>query len=170
MSKTMRILIISSLVLNVLLIGIIIGSMSNRLFRKEFPGRKPPELGLKLPPDKEKLFSDTMEKVFRQNDDVRKQTDESRERLLSILSAPQFDEGAFQAEVTRLDGLRDLMMKRLAEATKELAKQLNQEERKVLAEHLRQPPFPPPPPYRDGLPFKGGPPLPPEGPPSRRMP
>lgn len=49
MSKTTRILIISSLILNVLLIGIIIGGMSDRLFRKDFPGRKPPALGLKLP-------------------------------------------------------------------------------------------------------------------------
>jgi uncharacterized membrane protein len=166
MSKTIRILIISSLVLNVLLIGIIIGSLSDRLFRKDSPRIKPPEFGLKLPPDKEKLLTDTMEKVFRQNDDLRKETDEARERLLSILSAPQFDEGAYQTEVTKLDRLRDLMMKRLAEATKELAKQFNQEERKAFAEHLRQPP---PLPYKGGFPPKPGLP-PPEGPPSRPMP
>ena len=76
MSKTIKILIISSLILNILLIGIIIGSMSDRLFRKDFSGRKPPELGIKFPPDKEKLFSDTMEKAFRENDHIRKQINE----------------------------------------------------------------------------------------------
>jgi uncharacterized membrane protein len=150
MSKTIRILIISSLILNVLLIGIIIGSMSDRLFRKDFPGRKPPELGLKLSPDKEKLFSDTMEKAFRENDHIRKQMDEARERVLLILSAPEFDEAAYQAETAKLEELRGVMMQRFADATKELAKQFNQGERKVLAEHLRQPPPLPPPPSHRG--------------------
>jgi uncharacterized membrane protein len=145
MSKTIRILIISSLILNVLLIGIIIGSMSDRLFRKDFPMRKPPAFGLKLPPDKGKLFSDTMEKAFRENDHIRKQMDEARERVLSTLSAPEFDEAAYQAETVKLEELRCVMMQRFADATRELAKQFNQEERKVLAEHLRQPPPPPPP-------------------------
>jgi uncharacterized membrane protein len=144
MSKTTRILIISSLILNVFLIGIIIGGMSDRMFRKDFPGREPPDLGLKLPPDKEKLFSDMMEKVFRENDDIRKQIDEARERVLSILSAPEFDEATYYAEIEKLEKLHSAMMQRLADATKELAKQFNREERKVLAEHLRQPPPPPP--------------------------
>ena len=144
MSKTTRILIISSLILNVLFIGIIIGSMSNRLFREDFPRKHPPPLAVNLPPDKEKLFSDTMEKAFRENDHIRKQMDEGRERVLSILSAPEFDEAAYQAETEKLEKLRGVMMQRFADATRELAKQFNQEERKALAEHLRQPPPPPP--------------------------
>jgi uncharacterized membrane protein len=148
MSKTIRILIISSLILNVLLIGIIIGSMSDRLFRKDFPMRRPPAFGLKLPPDKEKLFSDTMEKAFRENDHVRKEMDEAREKVLSILNASEFDEVAYQTETEKLEKLRGVMMQRFADVTKELAKQFNREERKVLAEHLRKPP-PPPPPHRE---------------------
>jgi uncharacterized membrane protein len=147
MSKTIRILVISSLILNVLLIGIIIGSMTNRLFREDFLRKPPPPLAVKLPPSKEKLFLDTMEKAFRENDHIRKQMDEARERVLSILSAPEFDEAAYQAETARLEELRGVMMKRFADATKELAKQFNREERKVLAEHLRQPP--PLPPHRE---------------------
>jgi uncharacterized membrane protein len=147
MSKTIKILIISSLILNVLLIGIMIGSISDRLFRRDFPRRPPPELRVNLPPDKEKLFSDTMEKAFRENDHIRKQMDEARERVLSILSAPEFDEAAYQAEAANLEKLRGVMMQRFADATQELAKQLNQEERKALAVHLRQPPPPFPPPH-----------------------
>ncbi len=77
MSKTIRMLIISSLILNVLLIGITIGSMSDRLFRKDLSWRKSPKIGLKLSPDKERLFSDTRGKVFRENDHIRKQIDEA---------------------------------------------------------------------------------------------
>jgi uncharacterized membrane protein len=89
------------------------------------------------PPDKEKLFLD---KVFRENRDIHKQIDEARERVLSILSAPEFDEAAYQLETAKLDELRGLTMKRFADATRELAKQFNQEERKALAEDLRRPP------------------------------
>jgi uncharacterized membrane protein len=144
MSKTIRILIICSLILNVLLIGIMIGSMSNRLLREDFPRKHPPPLAVKLPPDKEKLFSDTMEKAFRENEHIRKQMDEARERVLTILSAPEFDEAAYQAGTEKLEKLRGVMMQRFADATKELAKKFSQEERKVLAERLRQPPPLPP--------------------------
>jgi uncharacterized membrane protein len=85
-----------------------------------------------------------MEKAFRENDHIRKQMDESRERVLSILSAPEFDEAVYQAETAKLEKLRGVMMQRFADAARELAKQFNQEERKALAEHLRQPPPPPP--------------------------
>jgi uncharacterized membrane protein len=169
MNKTIKIVIISSLILNVFLIGIIIGSMADRLSIKDFPGRKPPEISLKLSPDKEKLFSDTMKKAFRENDSIREQMDEARERVLSILSASEFDEAAYQAETARLEELRGVMMQRFADATKGLAKQFNQEERKALAEHLRQPPPFPPPPHRVGPPPKAGPPKR-EGFPHPRMP
>jgi uncharacterized membrane protein len=158
MGKRMKILISVSLLLNVLLIGIVIGSISHRFFREDFPKRHPMELRGKLPPDKEKLFLDMRKKVDLANQEVHKQIDETRERLLSILSAPEFDEAAYQAETAKLDKLHDLMMQRFAEATKELAKMFNQAERKVLAEYLRQPP--PPPPHRGGPRPKPGPPPP----------
>jgi uncharacterized membrane protein len=144
MGKRVKIMIGVSLLLNVLLIGILIGNISHRFFREDFPRRHPPELTGKLPPDKEKLFLESREKVFLANREVRRQIDETRERLLSILSAPEFDEAAYQAETVKLDKLHDLMMQRFAEATKELAKTFNQSERKILAEYLRQPPPPPP--------------------------
>jgi uncharacterized membrane protein len=99
---------------------------------------------VKLSPDKEKLFSNMMEKAFRENEHIRNQMDEAREKVLSILSATEFDEAAYQAETAKLEKLRGVMMQRFADATKELAKQFNQEERKALAEHLRRPPLPPP--------------------------
>jgi uncharacterized membrane protein len=168
MGKRIKLLISISILLNVLLIGVVIGNISNRLFREDFPRRHPPEFVGKLPADKEKLFFDMMERVNLENREVRKQIDEARKRVLSTLRAPEFDEAAYQVEAAKVDKLHGLMMQRFAEATKELAKQLNQEERKVLAEFLRQPP--PPPPYKFGPQPKAGPPPHPEGPPPPRLP
>jgi len=168
MGKRIKILIGISILLNVLLIGVVIGNISNRLFREDFPRMHSPELTGKLPADKEKMFFDMMEKVHLQNREDRKQIDEARERVLSTLRAPEFDEATYQVEAAKLDKLHGLMMQRFAEATKELAKKFNQAERKALAEYLRQPPPLPPP--RLGSPPKSGLPPPPEGPPPRRLP
>jgi uncharacterized membrane protein len=138
MSKTIKILILGSVILNILLIGIIIGNVSKRFFREDSPGRTPAELTVKLPPEKERLFSDTMGKVRLENREIRKQIREGREKIFSILTAPQFDEAAYESETTKLHELRMLMMHQLSDTTKQLAKQLNQEERKALAEQLKR--------------------------------
>jgi uncharacterized membrane protein len=93
---------------------------------------------VKLPADKEKLFFETMKQVQMKNRDIRRQFREARENAISILTAPEFDETAYQVETERLHELRSRMMQRLAEGTKELAMQFNQEERKTLAKHLKR--------------------------------
>ena len=143
MSKKMKVLVMSSILLNVLLLGIIIGNLSHRLSIEKFDLRHEPELAVKLSPDKEALFFETMEKVRKNSRDIQEQIEEARESALSILTAPEFDEASYQVEVNRLHELRGIMMQRLADATKELAQNFNQEERRGLAEHLKRPPRPP---------------------------
>ena len=161
MSKTTKVLIISSVLLNVLLVGVIIGSVSHRLFREDRWGRHLRGFTANLPADKKKVFSETMKKVELGNRDTFKQIGEARERTFSILTAPEFDEAAYQVEVNKLHELHGLIMQRMADAVKVLAKQSNQEERKSLAEDLRhlRPPF-----------RGGGPPGRYEGPPAPRLP
>ncbi len=137
MSKKIKILILASLLLNVLLIGVIIGYVSQRVDRKEFMRRYASVLSAKLSADKEKIYFDTMKGVHLDNRDIYRQIRETRKRTISILTALEFDEAAYQIEVEKLNKLYGIMKQRLSDATKELAKQFNQEERKALAEHLR---------------------------------
>ena len=141
MSKKITMLIIASLLLNVLLVGIIIGNISHRVDGKRFVRRHGHgrEFAVKLPPAKQELFFTTMERVNRENRGIHRQMREARQRVFLILTAPEFDEVAYQREVEKLDQLRTQMMRRLEDATKELAKQFDQEERKSLADHLRNP-------------------------------
>jgi uncharacterized membrane protein len=139
MSKKMKVLTIGSLLLNVLLIGVIIGDMSHRLRRKDFFGRHAPELASKLPEDKAELFRETVERVHLDNKDVYKQIREAREKTMKILTAPEFDEAAYRVKVDKIYELKGFMKRRLADATVKLARQFDQEERKVLAHHLRRP-------------------------------
>jgi uncharacterized membrane protein len=143
MSKKMKVLMIASLLLNVLLVGVIIGDMSHRLRREDFSGRRARELSSKLPEDKAALFVETVEKVHLNNRDVRQQIRAARQKAMKILAGPKFDEVAYQIQVEKLHELRGLMRRRLADATIELARQFDQQERRALAEHLRRPPRPP---------------------------
>lgn len=158
MNKKMKILVMGSILLNVLLVGIIIGNVSHRLSIEKFDRKHAPELAVKLSPDKEALFFETMEEVRAGSRDIHRQIEEARENALSILTAPEFDEAAYQVAVDRLHELRGILMQRLADATKQLAQQFNQEERRGLAEHLKRPPHPP---DEKRLPHKEGPPPPP---------
>jgi uncharacterized membrane protein len=139
----MKILLVASLVLNLLLAGVILGNVSHHMGRKHF-GFKQHEQKLvaKLPPEKQRLFRDVMGRADSEREDIRRQIGETRERALSILIAPEFDERAFQVEVEKLQDLRGMIGQRLADATRELAKQFDSEERKVLGGYLKRPPPP----------------------------
>jgi uncharacterized membrane protein len=143
MSKKIKVLIIGSLLLNVLLVGVIIGNISDCVLRDCFWGRHAREVGSKLSQDKARLFLDTVEKVHLNNRDMHKQVREARERAMNILTAHEFDEAAYQIEVDKLHELRGLIMRRFADATIELTRQFNQKERRVLAQYLRRPERPP---------------------------
>ncbi len=137
MSRNIKVLVACSLVLNILLIGFVIGNVTHRFSKGDSFRRKPPELSARLSPEKEKLFFDAMGKVRRENRGIRSQMKETREKIFSILIAPEFDETAYESEVNKLHELRGHMMHHLSNATKELAKQYNQEDRKALAVYLR---------------------------------
>lgn len=112
MSKKMKALILSSLLLNLLLMGLIIGHASHRLgmgrgywIRRHLPG-----VAVKLPEEERALFYDTMKKVHLENREVLDRIRETREEALQILTAPEFDETAYQVQVNKLHDLRGVMM------------------------------------------------------------
>ncbi len=142
MNKKMKIILILSVLLNMLFIGLVIGHMTHRFGPEEFMRWRTMRFARRLSPEKRTLFMETLKKVYRDNEGIHEKIREGRKRIVSILSAPEFDEKAYQEEVEKMHRLRGLMMQRLADATKELAKAFTPEERKALAAHLLKPPRP----------------------------
>lgn len=155
MSNKVKILIMVSVLLNVLLIGVVIGHVSHRFGRTGYARRPVAGLKAKLPAEKERLLSETLKRLHRENREIRREIRETREKAMSILTAPEFDEAAYQAEADRIQKLRRNRMQALADATRGLARRFTQEERKALAEILRRPP---PRPDRGGPDRHRGPP------------
>lgn len=141
MNKKTKILIFGSLLLNVLLVGFVIGDVSHRFHKEHFYGRDARELESKLPEDKAELFFETVKRVHLNNRDAYKQIREAREEAMRILGAPEFNEAVYRLQVERLHELRGLMKRRLADATIELAGKFSQEERRALGQHLRHSPI-----------------------------
>jgi uncharacterized membrane protein len=137
MSKKVKILIFSSLLLNVLLAGVILGDVSHRFHKEYFVRKSVKEFASKLPGDKAALFLETVKRVHLNNQDAYNKIREARKEAIKLLSAPEFDESAYRLQIEKIDTLRRLMNRRLADATIELARQFSQEERSALAQHLR---------------------------------
>lgn len=138
MNKKIKILIFSSLLLNVLLAGVVIGDMSHRFHKEYFVRKSVKEFASKLPADKAALFLETVERVHLKNQDAYNQIREARKEAMRLLSSPEFDESAYRLQVDKIHELRNLMKRRLADATIELAKQFSQKDRRALAQHLRR--------------------------------
>jgi uncharacterized membrane protein len=138
MSKKIKILIFSSLLLNVLLAGVVIGDVSHRFHKEYFVRKSVKEFASKLPADKAALFLKTVERVHQNNRDEYNQIREARKEAMKRLSAPEFDEANYRLQIEKIHELRSLMKRRLADATIELAKQFSQKERSALAQHLRR--------------------------------
>jgi uncharacterized membrane protein len=138
MSKKIKILIFISLLLNVLLVGVVIGDVTHRFHIEHFVQKSAQEFASTLPGDKAALFLETVERVHLNNRDAYNQIREARKEAMKLLSAPEFDESAYRLHIEKIHELRSLMKRRLADATIELARQFSQEERSTLAQHLRR--------------------------------
>ena len=141
MTRKMKVFLVCSLVLNVLLAGALAGNVSHHMGHGfGFLGDR--MLVGQLPPDKQKLFREAMGNMRAQGHDLRQQMRETRERALATLTATEFDEAAYQTEVDKLRVLRGLMIQRVADTTKDLARQFDPEERELLGRYLRDVPPP----------------------------
>ena len=138
MSKKIKIILTVSVVLNVLLIGVLVGMSADeykdhRNKRAEFRSAVD-----KLPPEKSKLVKKTMRGLHKETRKTRNELKKTRKKINKIISAPEFDESAYDVEIENLKRLQSEIMTKFGQVTKELAAQLGQEERKVIAELLKK--------------------------------
>ncbi len=145
MNTSLKWVLTISLLLNMLLIGIVIGRWTRGL---PFPSRqmRPPHLGMdavRLPSEKREKFEMALRALREKERELSPQIEKTRQELVSILEAPHFNEQAFMDKSKELDALFASGKDRMVRGTVELAREFTQKERRVLAEHLRRPPPPP---------------------------
>lgn len=87
-----------------------------------------------LPADKQKLIVDTLSAVKDENEGLRDEIKDTHEKLRDILTAEEFDAQAFKETSEKLQTLMAQGFTALNNAVAELAPQLTQSEREILAQ------------------------------------
>jgi uncharacterized membrane protein len=144
MTKAVKLAFLASLVLNLLLLGVILGQVPRGLEATPPTRQQRMEEGLKkLPEPTQSRFREKFAQIRASAGPLRQQIDEARAETLRLLSADPFDEAAYDRQVSKIEELRGEMFKRLGQNFKQTVKELSPEERRMLADLLRHPPPPP---------------------------
>lgn len=129
MNGKIKTLFTVSVIFNLLLLGAV-GGMAYKHFSP------PPfkEVYTEMSPEARNIVARTMQAAFRDGRAGMESAREIKTSIREILSAETFDAEAFDAQAEKLHTIMSAMGHKRIEVTKELAQQLSQEDRKVLAE------------------------------------
>jgi uncharacterized membrane protein len=140
MSKTLKLLFLTSVTLNVLFLGVLLGQLPQR-FRTAFSPQARMEAAIKdMPEPARSRIHVKMDQMFKETQPLRDQIQKVRNETIGIFIADPFDEAAYDRHVSQIDGLRLEMAKRFAVNMKEIARELPAAQRKKLAEAFERPP------------------------------
>ena len=143
MSKAAKLTFVASLVLNLLLLGVMLGQVPRA--STPAPGRQQrmEEALNKVPEPTRSRFRDKFAEIRATSDPLRRQIDEARAETLRLLSTEPFDEAAYDRQVRKIEELRAEMFKNMGQLIRQTARELSPEERRMLADVLRRPASPP---------------------------
>jgi uncharacterized membrane protein len=140
MSKTAKLVFLGSLVLNLLLVGVVVGFIPRGLEATPPVRQQRMEEALKkVPEPTQSHFREKFAQMRASTEPFRRQIDEARAETLRLLAADVFDEAAYDRQVNKIETLRAEMFKSMGQNFKQTAKELSPEERRLLAEFLRRP-------------------------------
>jgi uncharacterized membrane protein len=140
MTKAAKLTFLASLVLNLLLLGVILGRVSGAR-ESVSPREQRMEQALKkLPEPAQTRLRQKFAQIRAAGDPLREQMDQARAEALRLLSSDPFDEAAYDRQINKIDELRQQMFKRMGQSIKHTAKELTPEERRMFADVLRRPP------------------------------
>lgn len=145
MARKLTWILIGSGLLNVLLIGVLLGTVFSARYRHppHHPPHPPRFEGLS--PASARLLDETMESVHDKNRTLQDDFRKAQAAIFEALAAPQFDRELYLSRVQKLHDLHGQRVFNLAEALADVAPQLTPEERARLAQQLEREQRPPPP-------------------------
>lgn len=139
MNRTLKLVFLGSLVLNILLIGEILGRLP-RSFEGNLSRQQRMEQGLRnLPEPTQARFRERFQQIRAAGDPLRDQLDAAREEALGLLAATPFDEAAYDRQLIKVETLRVEMFRKTGATVKTIVKELPADERRMFADLLRRP-------------------------------
>jgi len=157
MNRSFKIFFTLSLMANILLAGVVIGTMGRNFMDGPMHSMPPlPESVKNWPADKRDAFKEAMDRVGKDTVPLRDELREAHKKLADIVKAETFDKTAYLKQMQRIHELHAKLADHMAQAIVDLASQWDSNDRALLADVVRGPMMPPP----GNMPPPGG-----EGPP-----
>lgn len=143
MSQKTKLAFIASIVLNVLLVGVLLGQSPRRFDRSALRQQRMEQVIKDLPEASQARLRERFQQLRAAADPLFAQMREAQDETARLIGADPFDETAFDRQEAKINALRADMTKKLSQVVKNAIKDLTPEERRRFAELLRRPPPPP---------------------------
>ncbi len=136
MNRTLKLLFLGSLLLNLLLAGVIIGHI---WWHMAGPGYFMGEnLVETLPPDQKQKVMTAMQQIHDNTRDLRIQMTLARDKSAKLLAANSFDKPAYMANMSHLQDLHDQLSQIINTRLADLAEGMTPQERSALADAMHR--------------------------------
>lgn len=139
MSRVAKLAFVASLVLNLLLLGVILGQVPRASAPPSSRQQRMEEALQKLPEPAQSRLRANFADVRAAGEPFRQKLDEARAETLRLLSTEPFDEGAYDAQLRRMEALRIELIQSMGKRFRQQARELSPEERRMAADLLRRP-------------------------------
>lgn len=142
MKTKIRVAFIASILANVLLIGVLVGSLRTGYSASEGrQSRFSAEID-KLPEPARSRLRDSIAQL-RAGDPLREQVRQAHNEAVALLVAEPFDEKAYERQLSKVHELRRQRVMRMSDGLKQVIRDLPAEQRAAVGEILKRPPPPP---------------------------
>jgi uncharacterized membrane protein len=142
MSRKTKLAFLASIVLNVLLIGVLLGQTPRRFDRGALREQRMEQALKDLPQASQTRVRERFLQLRATAEPLFAELRQAQDETARLLGAEAFDESAFDQQESKINELRADMTKKLSHVVKNAIKDLTPEERQRFAELLRRPPPP----------------------------
>jgi uncharacterized membrane protein len=142
MSRAAKMAFVGSIILNVLLLGFVLGQSPRRFDRNAMRQQRIEQVIKDLPEASQQRLRERFQQLRSTADPLFEQMRKAQDEAIQVLDAESFDEAALDRQEVKINELRAKMSKQLSQSVKLAIKDLSPEERRRFAQMLRRPPPP----------------------------
>jgi uncharacterized membrane protein len=142
MRQQTKLVFIASIVVNVLLLGFLVGQSPRRFDRGALRERRMEEVIKDLPAASQTRLRERFQQLRATAEPLFREMRQIQDESARLLGVEPFDEAAFDGQQAKVNKMRADMTKKLSEVVKNAIKDLTPEERRRFADLLRRPPPP----------------------------
>jgi len=142
MNRAAKMTFVGSIILNVLLLGFVVGQSPRRFDRSAMRQQRMEQVIKDLPEASQQRLRERFQQLRGTAEPLFEQMRKAQDDALQLLGAESFDEAALDRQEATINELRAKMSKQLSQSVKLAIKDLSPEERRRFAQMLRRPPPP----------------------------